>query len=701
MPQPPFLLQIFTNETVHQLHSLGLFPPLKDVESCISGHATYSRFALNKTTCSRPLVNSVVNFEASHQLTNLIHNRSLNSETPLCCRKLGMLEAGYTIASSTIRIDSSLEPRPIDIVREDAEVYDIKPAGPFKRLCPQEAGFHPSSIIGMTKDDLVTTREIAKWKVRLKISIKTARHEEIGARDSTLPLDRKMDQEVKVSHKIVLKVLDNILHDFGLARRNGSSSVELLGAIPAVEGTKSTHINMSLAGSIPALANAIVATQIFEARGGCLQSITVDLQRAHNYLDPDIGNPFLGGIYETSDGRHVVPSAVYVDLVYKWSTLLNCAVNPGDVAEAIKGWTAHAEISGMPLAVIQSEETWKATPQGRHLASLPIVPVRKATSTPPKVLSLLPKRPLEGLKVLCVTHAIAGPSSGRTLAEYGASVLQIMYTHGYEHPFVYTYANLGSASARLNFNRESDRSHMWQLIKEADVWIDSYREEALKKFGFTDETLHNANPSLIISHVRVYGATGPWAVKPGFDMQGSASSGLMAICGGGLSTPAWPPGQVINDYTTGYYGALAIQTTVLRRMKEGGGYVLSPSLTGTAMSIIKHFKTSDYPELQHHEAGILPPHELKGHTGLGVLKTLQPLPLLSETPLSYPYGLLSVMGSDLPVFPGSATPYDVDKVEFSKKEQIFKSWVASVGKHTAELKELRDAHSPGQPIESG
>nr|POF13024.1 hypothetical protein CFP56_10172 [Quercus suber] len=152
-----------------------------------------------------------------------------------------------------------------------------------------------------------------------------------------------LKQEEEESRCIVFKVLDNILQDFGLARQNGSSSVELLGAIPAVKQTRSEHINMTLAGTIPALANAIVATQIFEARGGQPQSIAVDLRRAHNYLDPDIGNPFLGGIYETSDGRHVVPSAVYVDLVYKWSTLLNCAINPGDVAAAIKGWTAEGK----------------------------------------------------------------------------------------------------------------------------------------------------------------------------------------------------------------------------------------------------------------------------------------------------------------------------------------------------------------------
>jgi hypothetical protein len=49
-----------------------------------------------------------------------------------------------------------------------------------------------------------------------------------------------------------------------------------------------------------------------------------------------------------------------------------------------------------------------------------------------------------------------------------------MYTHGFEHNFLYTYANLGCASARLNFNKSSDRKQLWRLTREADVWIDSY-----------------------------------------------------------------------------------------------------------------------------------------------------------------------------------------------------------------------------------
>jgi hypothetical protein len=144
--------------------------------------------------------------------------------------------------------------------------------------------------------------------------------------------------------------------------------------------------------------------------------------------------------------------------------------------------TEAAAKAGLPMAIVYSEEEWAGSPHGKVLKRLPVVPVKRVGNQSPKPWpSAAPSRPLEGLKVLCVTHAIAGPSAGRTLAEHGASVLQIMFTHGFEHSFVYDSANLGCASARLNFHKIADIDRMWILIKEADVWIDSFRESAVSK----------------------------------------------------------------------------------------------------------------------------------------------------------------------------------------------------------------------------
>lgn len=90
--------------------------------------------------------------------------------------------------------------------------------------------------------------------------------------------------------------LDTVLQDFGLSRAENGSSVTFIGGVPPARETESHNINLSLVGAIPALANAIAATQIFEARGGQPQTIQVDLRKSHNYLDPDTGmTPTLNG----------------------------------------------------------------------------------------------------------------------------------------------------------------------------------------------------------------------------------------------------------------------------------------------------------------------------------------------------------------------------------------------------------------------
>lgn len=343
------------------------------------------------------------------------------------------------------------------------------------------------------------------------------------------------------------------------------------------------------------------------------------------------------------------------------------------------------------MAICRTEDEWAAHPHGAVMAKLPWVPVQRLAPidefpTPPSVSwcrqQPVPPRPLSGLKVLCVTHAIAGPSTGRTLAEHGASVLQVMFTHGFEHSFVYTYANLGTASTRLNLHKEADRERLKKLVQDAHVWVDSHRPAAISKFGFGDHYLQSLNTGLIICRVRCYGTSGPWASKPGFDMQGSASSGMMYVMDKGDGRPQWPPGMVINDYTTGYSGALAIQSILLKRLRgetdARDGWLVSPSLTGTAMGIMRRFRTEhtglgregDTRGSSTQASTALPPEMLEGATPMGYLKTLAPLPKMSLTPIHYEEDLLVPIGSSRPSFPGYDDGYDLDRVEPLEKKAV-------------------------------
>jgi hypothetical protein len=152
----------------------------------------------------------------------------------------------------------------------------------------------------------------------------------------------------------------------------------------------------------------------------------------------------------------------------------------------------------------------------------------------------------------------------------------------------------------------------------------------------------------------------------------------MAVMGEGVGDgkPRWPPGMVINDYTTGYFAALAVQSITLERLRgvpgADGPWLVSPSLTGTAMAIVKYFKSKRWTECCPEQGSEepLPPETIEAQTGLGYLKTLKPLPKMSGTPIQYEYELLVPMGSSIPCFPGFEDDYDVRGREPMLKEDV-------------------------------
>lgn len=156
-----------------------------------------------------------------------------------------------------------------------------------------------------------------------------------------------------------LEALGGYLSEFGITLPE--DAVSFIGSIPPPEETHSEKFNLSLVGAIPSVANAVVAAQVFEARGGAPQKVEADLRRGHNYIDPDVGmtpslngqeitldlvagNPFTLNIFETKDGRFVILSAVYVDLAYQWSAFLGSSMAESDVRAKVKQWNA----SGKP-----------------------------------------------------------------------------------------------------------------------------------------------------------------------------------------------------------------------------------------------------------------------------------------------------------------------------------------------------------------
>jgi hypothetical protein len=134
-------------------------------------------------------------------------------------------------------------------------------------------------------------------------------------------------------------------------------------------------------------------------------------------------------------------------------------------------------------------------------------------------------------------------------------------------------------------------------------------------------------------------------------------------------------------------------------MREGGGYVLSPSLCKTAMTIVRHFQTALEPALALSTGdALLAPDEVELRAGVGLLRTLKPLPVMEGTPIRYKPTVLDPMGSSLPVFPGEEGTYDVHGVAAMRKEEVVKSMGKATSRKADALRKIVEEFDVGDTM---
>src|ERR1700684_46438 len=191
-------------------------------------------------------------------------------------------------------------------------------------------------------------------------------------------------------------------------------------------------------------------------------------------------------------------------------------------------------------------------------------------------------RPFDGIRVLSFTHAVAGPTVGRTLAEQGADVLCATRPHDYEHEFISAEASVGPRSAYVDLDSPAGQNRAAALLADADVVVNNHRSRSLERRGLGPRQLAALQPGIVYVSVTCYGPAGPWGQRGGFDMNGSAASGLMTI-EGTESEPRLPVTALINDYITGYMGAVGATAALVKRATDGGSWHVHVNLTRTAM----------------------------------------------------------------------------------------------------------------------
>jgi crotonobetainyl-CoA:carnitine CoA-transferase CaiB-like acyl-CoA transferase len=187
--------------------------------------------------------------------------------------------------------------------------------------------------------------------------------------------------------------------------------------------------------------------------------------------------------------------------------------------------------------------------------------------------------PLAGVKVLDLCIILAGPTCGRTLAEFGADVIKID-APGREGGIAFHHdVNRGKRSLLLDLKSEAGQEVFWRLAEDADVVVQNYRAGALERIGLGYDQVRQRKPGIIYASLNAYGHGGPWEHRPGWEQLAQAATGMQMRYGG--DHPVLAPFPV-NDYGTGILGAYGVMLALLHRGRTGEGQRVRSALAYTA-----------------------------------------------------------------------------------------------------------------------
>ncbi|MGI9612723.1 MAG: CaiB/BaiF CoA transferase family protein [Acidimicrobiales bacterium] len=207
-------------------------------------------------------------------------------------------------------------------------------------------------------------------------------------------------------------------------------------------------------------------------------------------------------------------------------------------------------------------------------------------------------RPLDGYRVLDLTHVLAGPYCTYQLALLGADVVKVeplrgemlrpwggtatQIDHGLGSGFV--PQNAAKRSLALDLDRPEGQAVAHKLVAEVDILVENYRPGTTGQHGLSYETVQKINPSIVYVSISAFGRTGPFADRPGFDDVVQATSGYMALNERG-DGPIRTGGPVL-DYATGMHAASAILAAALLRQRTGESQHIDIAMQDVAMLLV-------------------------------------------------------------------------------------------------------------------
>ena len=406
-------------------------------------------------------------------------------------------------------------------------------------------------------------------------------------------------------------------------------------------------------------ATGLASAALWQMRSGKLQRVGVDMRAATlamtsaNYLrvngqkvkswDP------ITGYYQVRDGQWVYLHGNFAHLRDGLLKLFGVPNDPAALRKALQNWSA-ADVEaaagerGLCGVLVRTRASWETHPQASATAVLPLIEISHIGDASPQPLHG-GTRPLSGIRALDLSRVIAGPMTARTLAEHGATVMQVGAPHLPSIESLVIDTGFGKHSCAINLETAPGVDALNSLIDKTDIFLNAYRPGTLERRGFSPSALAARRPGIIYVTVTAFSRAGPWAQRRGYDTLVAAASGLTWS---GTGDPARLPCQPL-DYLTGYLGALGAMLALQRRALEGGSWHVQLSLERTSAWIRE--MTDTLGRESSVAAGVPAASEIKDlytetPSSFGMLHHLKPVVQMSETPARW----------NLPPVPLGSTP---------------------------------------------
>ncbi len=210
---------------------------------------------------------------------------------------------------------------------------------------------------------------------------------------------------------------------------------------------------------------------------------------------------------------------------------------------------------------------------------------------------------LSGIRVIDLSHVLAGPTATMILADLGAEVIHVEAPQGDDAreygPFVgkvdknhsgyFISLNRNKKSLVLNLKHQQGKEILWDLIKVSDVIVENYRPGTMKSLGFDWDNIHRKNPRIIYASISGFGhdTLPEYADRPAYDVVAQAYSGLMSLTGPEQGPPC-RVGSSMGDIIAGHQAAIGILAALFYRTLTGKGQKYDGSMVDGLFSTLEN-----------------------------------------------------------------------------------------------------------------